>query len=82
MTHHLTNAEVEAVVAAPDQTTPRGRRDRAFLLFLARTGARVSEATGVNATTFSWSEGARRSCFAARGVATASCPFLRICCDR
>ncbi|KRR20302.1 hypothetical protein CQ14_29750 [Bradyrhizobium lablabi] len=37
------------IVAAPDQTTPRGRRDQAFLLFLARTGARVSEATGVNA---------------------------------
>jgi len=49
VTHYLTNAEVEAVVAAPDQTTPRGRRDRAFLLFLARTGARVSEAIGVNA---------------------------------
>ena len=49
VTHHLTSAEVDAIVAAPDQTTPRGRRDRAFLLFLARTGARVSEATGVNA---------------------------------
>ena len=49
VTHHLTNAEVEAIVAAPDQRTPRGRRDRAFLLFLARTGARVSEATGVDA---------------------------------
>lgn len=49
VTHHLTNAEVDAVIAAPDQRTPRGRRDRAFLLFLARTGARVSEAIGVNA---------------------------------
>ncbi|TGN73423.1 integrase [Bradyrhizobium yuanmingense] len=49
VTHHLTSAEVDAIVAAPDQTTPRGRRDRVFLLFLARTGARVSEATGVNA---------------------------------
>jgi site-specific recombinase XerD len=49
VTHHLTNAEVDAIVAAPDQTTPRGRRDRALLLFLARTGARVSEAIGVNA---------------------------------
>ncbi|MDX8443633.1 hypothetical protein [Mesorhizobium australafricanum] len=28
---------------------PCGRRDRAFLLFLARTGAWVSEAAGVNA---------------------------------
>ena len=44
-----TNAEVDAIVAAPNQMTPRGRRDRVFLLFLARTGARVSEATGVNA---------------------------------
>ena len=50
VTHHLTNAEVEAVIAAPDQTTHRGRRDRAFLLFLARTGARVSEAIGVDAS--------------------------------
>jgi len=49
VTHHLTSTEVDAIVAAPDQTTPRGRRDRVFLLFLARTGARVSEAIGVNA---------------------------------
>jgi integrase/recombinase XerD len=49
VTHHLTSAEVDAIVAAPDQTTPRGRRDRTLLLFLARTGARVSEATDVNA---------------------------------
>ena len=52
VTHHLTRAEVDALIAAPDQRTPRGRRDRAFLLFLARTGARVSEATGVNANDF------------------------------
>jgi integrase/recombinase XerD len=50
VTSHLTKAEVDALIAAPDQATPRGRRDRAFLLFLARTGARVSEAVGVNAT--------------------------------
>lgn len=49
VTHHLTSAEVDALIAAPDPQTRRGRRDRAFLLFLARTGARVSEATGVNA---------------------------------
>lgn len=49
VTHHLIDGEVEALIEAPKQTTPRGRRDRAFLLFLARTGARVSEATGVNA---------------------------------
>ncbi|RUT86833.1 MULTISPECIES: tyrosine-type recombinase/integrase [unclassified Mesorhizobium] len=49
VTHHLTKAEVDTLIAPPDPKTPRGRRDRAFLLFLARTGARVSEATGVNA---------------------------------
>jgi integrase/recombinase XerD len=49
VTHHLTGAEVDALIDAPDQREPRGRRDRAFLLFLARTGARVSEAIGANA---------------------------------
>ncbi|MER9451723.1 tyrosine-type recombinase/integrase [Mesorhizobium sp. M0254] len=49
VTYHLTKAEVDTLIAAPDAKTPRGRRDRAFLLFLARTGARVSEATRVNA---------------------------------
>ncbi|XUM51731.1 tyrosine-type recombinase/integrase (plasmid) [Rhizobium sp. YTU87027] len=49
VTHHLIKAEVDALIEAPDPRSPRGRRDRTFLLFLARTGARVSEATGVNA---------------------------------
>ena len=49
VTHHLSWTEVNALIDAPDQRTPRGRRDRALLLFLARTGARVSEAIGVNA---------------------------------
>lgn len=48
VTHHLTRAELDALIAAPDQRTPRGRRDRTLLLFLGRTGARVSEALGVN----------------------------------
>ena len=48
VTHHLSRHEVDALIEAPDQQTPRGRRDRALLLFLARTGARVSEAIGVN----------------------------------
>jgi integrase/recombinase XerD len=49
ITHHLTSAELDALINAPNQGEPRGRRDRAFLLFLARTGARVSEAIGTNA---------------------------------
>jgi len=49
VTHYLARPELDALIDAPDQQIPRGRRDRALLLFLARTGARVSEALGVNA---------------------------------
>jgi integrase/recombinase XerD len=48
VTPHLTRREFDALVDAPDQRTPRGRRDRSLLLFLGRTGARISEALGVN----------------------------------
>jgi integrase/recombinase XerD len=41
--------DVHALLAAPDRRTPRGRRDHALVLFLVRTGARVSEAIGINA---------------------------------
>lgn len=40
--------EAEALLAAPDRRTARGRRDHALLLFLLRTGARASEAIGVD----------------------------------
>ena len=46
---HLDPAEVQALLEAPDQQAPRGRRDHALLFFLVRTGARVSEAIGVDA---------------------------------
>jgi site-specific recombinase XerD len=48
--HCLRHDELDAVVAAPDRSTPLGRRDHALLLFLGWTGARVSEAVGVNAS--------------------------------
>lgn len=43
----LTRAEVEALLAAPDQRTWFGRRDHAFLLTAVQTGLRVSEMTGL-----------------------------------
>jgi site-specific recombinase XerD len=49
VTHYLSRRELDALIDAPDQQTRRGRRDRVLLLFLARTGARVSEALGINA---------------------------------
>lgn len=41
----LTRTEMEAMLAAPDRMTDRGRCEHALLLFLYNTGARVSEAT-------------------------------------
>src|SRR5207247_9134700 len=43
----LPRAEVDALLAAPDQRTWFGRRDHAFLLLAAQTGLRLSEMTGL-----------------------------------
>lgn len=44
---HLTRAEIEAVLESPDRSAWSGRRDRALLLLMYNTGARVSEAIGL-----------------------------------
>jgi site-specific recombinase XerD len=46
---HLSASQIDSLLDAPDRRKALGRRDYAFLLFLARTGARVSEAIGVDA---------------------------------
>jgi site-specific recombinase XerD len=48
MPGYLPQNDVEAILSEPDRSQPKGRRNQALLLFLARTGARVSEAIGVN----------------------------------
>jgi site-specific recombinase XerD len=45
---YLEKDEMEALLAAPDQTTAQGQRDYAVLLFLYNTGARASETTNVS----------------------------------
>jgi site-specific recombinase XerD len=46
---YLEHDEMQALLATPDQSTSAGRRDRALVLFLYNTGARVQELTGVRA---------------------------------
>jgi integrase/recombinase XerD len=43
----LTKDEVKALLAAPDRSTPIGRRDHALILTAIQTGLRVSELTGL-----------------------------------
>ncbi len=43
----LSRAEVDALLAAPNQLTWFGRRDHAFLLVAVQTGLRLSEMTGL-----------------------------------
>jgi integrase/recombinase XerD len=43
----LTGAEIDALVAAPDQQTWAGRRDRTLLLVAVQTGRRLSELIGL-----------------------------------
>jgi site-specific recombinase XerD len=43
----LTEAEVDALLAAPDRTTWTGRRDQALLLVTVQTGLRISELIGL-----------------------------------
>lgn len=48
LVNHLNPLELDALLAAPDQRSLLGLRDFVLLSFLARTGARVSEAIRVN----------------------------------
>jgi len=47
LVNFLTRPEVNALLAAPDQSTWSGRRDHAFILTAVQTGLRLSEMTGL-----------------------------------
>lgn len=58
----LTSEEVDALLAAPDVTTPLGRRDHLLLLLAVQTGLRVSELTGLRVQDCSFGKGAHVRC--------------------
>jgi integrase/recombinase XerD len=53
----LTPEEVEQVLVRVDQSTPRGRRDYAILLLLARLGLRASEVVSLELDDLHWRTG-------------------------
>lgn len=58
----LTAAEVDALIAAPDQSRWEGRRDRVLMLLAIQTGLRVSELTGLNCNDVTLGTGANVRC--------------------
>jgi integrase/recombinase XerD len=58
----LTRLEIAALLAAPDQTTWSGRRDRTLLLVAAQTGLRVSELVGLRCEDVTLENGAHVRC--------------------
>lgn len=51
---YLDKPEMDALLAAPDRSTPLGRRDYALLLFLYNSGARASEAAELRIQDIDW----------------------------
>lgn len=58
----LTETEIDALLAAPDQKRWEGRRDRALMLLAVQTGLRVSELTGLDCGDISLGTGANVRC--------------------
>ncbi|WP_239313792.1 tyrosine-type recombinase/integrase [Frankia sp. Cj3] len=59
---YLTGPEVDALLAAPDQTTWIGRRDHALLALAVHTGLRVSELTALTVPDVRLGRGAHVRC--------------------
>jgi len=58
----LTSSEANTLLAAPDQSTWAGRRDRALLLLALQTGLRVSELVGLRLSDIELGTGANVRC--------------------
>lgn len=78
VTHHLTEAEVDALIAAPNPRTSRGRRDRTFYCSWHGPARGSPKPPASTQTTSSWKGRTRKCCCAAKAAETASSPSLRI----
>ncbi|MBN8487055.1 MAG: site-specific tyrosine recombinase XerD [Burkholderiales bacterium] len=58
--HTLSEAQVEALLAAPDATNPLGQRDRCMLELMYASGLRVSELVGLQGLQVGLNEGVLR----------------------
>jgi len=58
----LTEAEVDALLAAPDRSSWAGRRDHALLLLTVQTGLRISEVIGLRRSDVHLGTGAHVAC--------------------
>ena len=58
----LTRVEIDALLAAPNQSTWTGRRDKALLLLAVQTGLRVSELIGLRCDDIELGAGAHVRC--------------------
>lgn len=58
----LTSSEIDALLAAPDQSTWSGRRDHTLLLLMVQTGLRVGEVIGLHCEDVVLGSGAHVRC--------------------
>lgn len=59
----LDRPELEALLTAPDRSTPIGRRDHTLLLLAVQTGLRLSELTGLRIQDVQFGSGAHLRCY-------------------
>ncbi|MGV7209567.1 site-specific tyrosine recombinase XerD [Oxalobacteraceae bacterium A2-2] len=71
--HTLSEAQVEALLAAPDIATPLGLRDRTMLELMYASGLRVSELVALKTLEVSLNDGALR--ITGKGARTRMLPF-------
>lgn len=77
---YLEKHELDALLEAPDTSTPQVRRERALLLFLYHTGARVSEAAHLKVGALQLADknaDHSRVTLLGKGGKTRLCPLLR-----